>query len=351
MSIEIWKTLNNFSKYEISNLGNIKVKKTSLILKPTIKGGYCCVRIVNDDNIQVSMKVHRVIALCYILNPENKATVDHIDHDKENNKVSNLRWATITEQNNNKKKKEIYGLGVSRTVWRIDKETDEKIESYESIKSASKWVFDNNLTKVKDFNNGDNIKTTISAVAQGKNKTSYGYKWKYDDKNDNKYKDEIWKNIPENLINETKEYKISNYGRIKSPINRITEGHNNKNGYLDFKISNKGYNLHRLVAKVFIENLDNKEQVNHIDGNKKNNHINNLEWCTNQENQIHKVKSGLSGTTRKIIQYDLNMKKIKQFDSQKEAANELNVCYASISKVCRAAQKSTGGFIFKYLEA
>ena len=134
MSVEIWKSLDNFSKYTISNLGHIKVVKTGLILKSTMKGGYCCVRIVNDDGIQVPMKVHRVIALCYILNPENKATVDHIDHNKENNKVSNLRWATTKEQNNNKKKKEIYGLGVSRIVWRINTVTNEKIESYESIK-------------------------------------------------------------------------------------------------------------------------------------------------------------------------------------------------------------------------
>lgn len=65
--------------------------------------------------------------------------------------------------------------------------------------------------------------------------------------------------------------------------------------------------MHRLVALNFIPNPENKYTVNHIDHNKSNNHINNLEWCTNQENQIHKVNSGLV-KVKPIIQYDLNLK-------------------------------------------
>jgi len=66
-----------------------------------------------------------------------------------------------------------------------------------------------------------------------------------------------------------------------------------------------------LVAKTFIPNPENKEQVNHIDGNKQNACVNNLKWNTNQENQLHKVNSGLSNTIKAIIQYDLDMNKIK----------------------------------------
>ena len=75
-----------------------------------------------------------------------------------------------TEQNNHKRKckKEILALVSSRPVWRIDKNTNEKIEFYKTIRDASQWVFDNNLTSVKEFNNGNNIKTKISAVAQGR---------------------------------------------------------------------------------------------------------------------------------------------------------------------------------------
>lgn len=104
---------------------------------------------------------------------------------------------TTTEQNRHKRKckKEIQELVSSRAVWRIDKDTNKKLELYKTIKLASKWVFDNNLTSIKEFNNGNNIKTKISAVAQRKRKITFGYKWEYDNSNENIYEDEIWKDI------------------------------------------------------------------------------------------------------------------------------------------------------------
>ena len=92
--------------------------------------------------------------------------------------------------------------------------------------------------------------------------------------------------------------------------------------------------IHRLVALVFILNPYNKEQVNHIDENKQNNKVINLEWCTNQENQIHKVNSGLV-KVKPIIQYDLNMNKIKVFKSQTEASKALNIPISNVTKVTK----------------
>ena len=70
-----------------------------------------------------------------------------------------------------------------------------------------------------------------------------------------------------------------------------------KKGYCQCKISYDGlkkhFYLHRLVAELYIPNLEDKSQVNHIDGNKLNNHICNLEWVTNQENRNHAIKNGL----------------------------------------------------------
>lgn len=125
----------------------------------------------------------------------------------------------------------------------------------------------------------------------------------------------------------------------------------NDNGYIRVYIQNKTYTLHRLVAITFIENLENKKQVNHIDGNKLNNTISNLELVTNKENQIHKFQIGLGNNfTRKITQYDLQMNKIKDFNSITEAGKELNIGKSNITGVLNNYRKTAGGFIFKYLE-
>ena len=261
---------------------------------------------------------------------------------------------TTTEQNNHKRKckKEIQELVSSRAVWRIDKNTNEKLELYQTIRFASQWVFDNKLTSITDFNNGNNIKTKICAVCRKKyqRNTAFGYKWEYDNTHDNKYNDEEWKDIPYEIVNGVKEYKISNCGRVKNHKGRITEGSKHESGYLWVSIALKQYVLHRLVAKVFIPNPENKEHVNHIDGNKKNACLNNLEWCTPKENSIHAHKNGLNSNIKPIIQYDIHMNKINEFKSKKEASNTLNINYASIHKCCTNRQKNTDGFIFKYLE-
>ena len=352
MNEEVWKILDNFLNYEISSYGNLRNKTTNNTFNPCIKSGYLGTSLKHNDGDVKPMKIHRLVALSFIPNPENKYSVNHIDHNKLNNNLSNLEWATSSEQNKHKRKpkKEIQELVSSRSVWRIDKNTNEKLEYYKTIRKAAQWIFDNNLTSVKEFNDGNNIKTKISAVAQGRRLTTFGYKWEYCNECENKYDDEEWKDIPSDIIKGTKGYKISNYGRVKNHKGRITEGSNHESGYLWACIYPHSYLLHRLVAKVFIPNPENKEQVNHIDGNKQNARVNNLEWCSNTENQINKINSGLSNTTKKIVQYDIQMNKINEFTSQVEAAKQLKICDTSISKCCLNKQRTAGGFIFKFVE-
>lgn len=95
-------------------------------------------------------------------------------------------------------------------------------------------------------------------------------------------------------------YEISNFGNVKSNKKTTEKILKNKtvNGYkyISFKVEGKikNFYIHRLVAIHFIPNPKNKLQVNHIDGNKSNNHINNLEWCTPRENSQHSYDIGLS---------------------------------------------------------
>jgi hypothetical protein len=352
MNTEIWKEINNFSKYEISNYGNLKNKDTQKILHSSIKSGYLCTSLTDNNGIRKPVRIHRLVALNFIPNVENKETVNHINHNRLDNNIKNLEWMTTTEQNNHKRKckKEIQELVSSRAVWRIDKDTNKKLELYQTIRFASQWVFDNKLTSITDFNNGNNIKTKICAVCQKKyqRNTAFGYKWEYCNENVNKYIYEEWKDIPCEIVNNVNGYKISNYGRVKNHKGRITEGHKHESGYLWVSISPNQYLLHRLVAKVFIPNPENKQQVNHIDGNKANACVSNLEWVSCKENSQHSHNTGLNPTKKSIIQYDLDMNKIKEFNSQKEASIQLNINHQDINKCCKNKNKSAGGFIFKY---
>ena len=88
-------------------------------------------------------------------------------------------------------------------------------------------------------------------------------------------------------------YIVCSDGKIFSPRGRQLSKNTKQSGYIRVYINGKPRLLHRLIAEAFIPNPDNKPEVNHIDGNKHNNDISNLEWCTHHENMSHAWNTGL----------------------------------------------------------
>ena len=343
--MEKWQTINEFPNYDISNFGNIINNTTNKIMKKNIKSGYYHVSLVNETNKKM-YKVHRLVALSFIENPYNKLEVNHKDKNKLNNHFNNLEWMTRQENNIHRCAGIKITCNKNKPLFRINKDTNEIIEKYNSIELAGTWAFHNGYTKT--IHNGRN---SIGNCVNGLSKLAYKFKWKYEENTN--LENEVWKQVLlENVDMQDKKYFVSNLGRFKNSSGTIMNNYKvNDNGYIRVYIYNKTYALHRLIALAFIENPENKEQVNHIDGNKLNNSVINLEFVTNQENQIHKFQNGLGNNfTRKITQYDLQMNKIKDFNSIVEASKELNIGKSNITGVLSNYRKTAGGFIFKYFE-
>lgn len=127
-------------------------------------------------------------------------------------------------------------------------------------------------------------------------------------------------------------------------------------GYFLVTLCNKGVCknqfIHRLLAQAFISNPENKPQVNHIDGNKQNNDLSNLEWVTAKENTHHAIKIGLTtfnACKKPIFQCDKDTHDIiKEFPSTRDAYRATGIAYQNISKVLRGLRPKAGGFYWKY---
>ena len=182
--------------------------------------------------------------------------------------------------------------------------------------------------------------------------------------------EEIWKDIKgyEGL------YKVSNLGRIKSlerkvwnrfqyviKKERILEPRYNGKGYVTYALFKTGkrkeFKGHWLVLSNFVENIENKPQINHINGKKDDNRVSNLEWCTNSENQKHAIANGLrilkygrdNPCSIKVLQYDLQGNFIKEWDSIADAHRALRASH--ITDCCKGKRNYSKGYIWKYKES
>ena len=188
--------------------------------------------------------------------------------------------------------------------------------------------------------------------------------------------EEIWKDIY--YYNEPKKewvdyrglYQVSNFGRVRS-LDRIVNHNNSKyltlkgkclktfkdgNGYLQVQLHKDGiyknHRISRLVYFTFNYGADTKLQVNHIDEDKSNNRLDNLNLMTCKENNnwgTRTIRSALA-QSKTVLQFDKNGNFIKDWSSINEAARITNMSAGAIAGCCKGRRKTHKGFIWKYKE-
>lgn len=148
-------------------------------------------------------------------------------------------------------------------------------------------------------------------------------------------------------------YLISDYGEINSLRSRkLLSTKSLSSGYPCVSLCRGGgqktFRVHRLVAKAFLPNPKGYNVVNHKDGNKLNNHVDNLEWCDTDWNNQHSIETGLKGyKASPVSQYSKEGVWVADFDSQQQAEDKTGICRKQINNCIKDKQKSAHGYVWK----
>lgn len=299
--MEIWKKVKNYERYEISSYGNMRNIVTNTIKKISMSNnGYSYVSLYNRKKFYI----HRLVAEAFIENLHNKKIVNHINGIKTDNNIKNLEWVTKSEN-----AKHSFNIGLNKPVITdniTNFTTKDIVEIYNSMGSYKKIAlhFNTTLKTVYDIKQKKIWKKILNDP-----KEIEKFDFLIEENLKNNFKERIkdvklpYKNI---IITDFPNYTIDIYGNVynvkKQKYLRVRQS---KDGYVKIALSNNGirkdYLLHRLVAESFISNSFKKSIVNHINGIKNDNRVENLEWVTISENAKHAYDIGLNKNKKNNI--------------------------------------------------
>lgn len=336
-----WTESPSFPGYAVSRCGKIRGPAGG-ILSPRISNGYEMVGLYNGpfggpQKTRSFCRVHRLVAEAYLPDWDPELTVDHIDRDRRNNRASNLRMATMAEQHSNRDWAN-HSRGKRRRVERVCPETGAVLEVHASMTDGAAVV-------------GGDIGNIWSCIA-GKTNTSYGYSWRYHVCDDDADVDgEVWKEHDDSGV------FVSDLGRFKrktprgfSSVKRARE-FPRSTGYPIVGIGKRSHLCHRLVAALFLgEPPGNEFVVNHVNGDKTDASLANLEWATRSENSMHAHDAGLARSRKRIVRVCPNSGRLAAYDGICAASRSTGVSRTAIGNCLSGASRSAGGFGWRRID-
>lgn len=331
-ALEEWRDIEGYEgRYQVSSLGRVKsLARTTtlsngstrsfreLILKQVINNsGRLMVSLRSDDGKFKSHQVHRLVAKTFIENECGLEQVDHINSIVTDNRVANLRWCDRTEnihhcvEFGNKKRLSEYAPEYSSTVDEIEGEEWRDVPGYDGVYRVS------NIGRVRSTDR-------LANAANGSKRMVYG------------------------------------------KLLRLTKF---KNGYVMLHLSGKTKYVHRLVAEAFIDNPENLPYVDHINGDKSDNRVENLRWCTSRENTIYAIENGLfnPSATSKAFHQSEKGKQLEErqrrarsrpvvrddgvtYPSARAAADAIGYSYSAVKDVLMGRAKKCNGHSYRYAD-
>lgn len=180
METEIWKDIPGYEgHYKISNKGSVKsIKKNDILMKGAYLKGYKIISLWKNGTGRM-FRVHRLVAMSFIPNPENKPCIDHVNGNRSDNRVENLRWVTPKENQNNPITKDKFNkrAGKAHHTKKVEQlKNGIVINVFVSVHQASRYI--------------QGSATNICAICKGKGKTYKGYGWRYKERKEVIYDNE-----------------------------------------------------------------------------------------------------------------------------------------------------------------
>ncbi len=329
--------LKQFPKYLIFSDSRVFSGYSNKFLKPSTNNGYLYASIKEEKDSKSRLKsIHYLVAnsFCENSNIKENINIDHINRNKLDNNYKNLKFVTPQENSMNRNR------------------NNTNIVIQYTVDGTFIKEFQNALIACEETGlNLDGIRRSCNDITfqrrtiHQQNNTEY--KWRYQNKIEKQ-------EIPEGVkIPGYDKYIITDLGVIYSlKLGKTLQLFTTSAGYKSVSITedkkSKKFFVHRLVMLTF--KGASKLPVNHIDGNKSNNNLSNLEYVTYSENSLHAVKLG-NIKTRKIKKIDKDTKEvIEVYSSLTEAANYYNTSSSFLGDACRRIKKTAKGFIWRFDE-